>query len=164
MCVNTVRLLCLFVLFFSTCICVCIWILCFLAIQPVPWAFEPPRVSPRVAREAGLSQLVCSQPANLLRNCTPVLKRRVAISALSVWISVPRGAVPSLRAPLSGIHSLAPDSLPLRTQWALCTYIHCRCRTSLRIFCNYTRFHLSLPACSRLIGGKCNRIERNAVK
>lgn len=88
---------------------------------------------------------VCSQPVNLLWNCIPVLKRGLAISALSVWISVPCGAMPSLRAPLLGIYSLAPDSLPLLTQWALCTDIYYCCGTLLRIFGNYTRFPLQPP-------------------
>lgn len=106
-----------------------------------------------------VTQPVCSQPVNLLWNCIPVLKRGDAISALSVWISVPCGAMPTLRAPLLGIYSLAPDSFPLLTQWALCSYIYCYCGTLLRIFGNYARSHSSHASCCCFIGEKCNRIE-----
>lgn len=106
-----------------------------------------------------VTQPVCSQPVNLLWNCIPVLKRGVAISALSVWISDPCGAMPSLRAPLLGIYSLAPDSFPLLTQWALCTCIYCCCGTLLRIFGNYTGSHPSHASRCCFIGEKCNRIK-----
>lgn len=71
---------------------------------------------------------------NLLWNRIPALKTGVAISALSVWISVPCGTMPSLRAPLLGIYSLAPDSIPLLAQWPLCTYIYYCCGTLPRNF------------------------------
>lgn len=110
------------------------------------------------------TQPVCSQPLNLLWNSIPVLKRGVAISVLSVWISVPCGAMPSLRAPLLGIYSLAPDSLPVLTQWALCTCIYFYCGTLLRIFSNYTKSRSSHASCCCFIGEKCNWTKGNAVK
>lgn len=109
-----------------------------------------------------VTQPVCSQPAsqvNLVWNHIPVLKRGVAISALSVWISVPSGTVPSLRATLLGIYSLAPDSVPLSTQRPLCSYIYFCCGTLPCIFGNYTWSHSSYPSWCRFIGEKCNWID-----
>lgn len=133
--------------------------LCFSVLLPHIAASLQAQEYCRELRVRQVTQPVCSQSVNLLRNCIPVLKRGVAISVLSVWISVPCGAVPSLRAPLLGIYSLAPDSFPLLTQWALCTYIYCCCGTLLRIFGNYTRSRSSHAYCCCFTEEKCNRME-----
>lgn len=65
----------------------------------------------------------------------------------------------SLRAPLLGIYSLAPDSVPLLAQWALCTYIYYCCGTSPSIFGNYTQSHSGYPSRCRFTDEKRNWIE-----
>ena len=107
----------------------------------------------------GTGYSACLRPVKLLWNCTPVLKRRVAISTLSVWISVPCGAMPSLRAPLLVIFSSAPDSLSLLTQWPLCSYIYYCCGTLPCVFGSNTQSNSSYPSGCRFIGEKCNWIE-----
>lgn len=134
----------------------CLWnTLCILSVLDLCFSVLLPRIAASLhaqeyyceLRVRQVTQSVCSQPVNLLWNCIPVLKRGVAISALSVWITVPCGAVPS-------VGDLFPGPWRFSSQWALCTYTYCCCGTLLRIFSNYTWSRSSHASCCCFIGEK----------